>query len=135
MKNVRKELLFIGTLIAVLSIGGLVNNYFFKNEVGYSRIGFQLITILILVSGFIAYPWRKKPWTDYAGAHTLFCLLLWIGGIELVHWYSSPVKHLYYLFKGLIVIIAGGYLIVQNYKGKYVEYFRINTTFLKEKND
>jgi hypothetical protein len=128
MKLVNKNLLSIGIVIVVLSIGGFINDYFIKGESGYSKLVFQIFTLLTLVLGFVTYPWKKSPWRSFAGSHTIFYLIVWLGGIDLIRWHASPIKNLFFFLKGLILINFGVYLVVQNYKGKYIKDFEFKNS-------
>jgi hypothetical protein len=124
MKTIRKDLLYVGILVGLFSLGGFINDHFVPENGNYSVAvfrGFTLATLGLLILGVLFFYLRKRPCKQLVGMHIVACLLLWVGGTAFAHWQGAPRLHLYYLFSGLAFAGAGIYLLAQNTRGKYLD--------------
>ncbi|MBU4262774.1 MAG: hypothetical protein KKC76_13035 [Proteobacteria bacterium] len=78
---------------------------------------FQIVSGVVMLSGFLSYPFWKGPWTKYAGLHAASWTLLWICAVNVVVlWTKSTKQPLFTLFLAVFTGAAGLIGLIMNYR-------------------
>ncbi len=80
---------------------------------------FRIITSVVLILGVMSFPWLKKPLGRYATKHIYGCLLVWLCGLSLLHWYFKSTERSfvdYYVFLAMACCVTGTIVLIKNYR-------------------